>query len=1312
MTHTHTHMAATGHLRTLLLKLLLLSGTLASAASGTLFRNITITDGLASNTVRHIVQDRRGFIWMGTDNGLCRYDGVGFRLFSNPAIGEDQCVSSLLVVGDSLVVGTLRGLYSFSFSTGAFTPIILPSSANVPARQHVVSLTIDHDSVVWVASRQGAAYSYSLRTGQSRRYDIGGGNLRLGAVYADNDNSVWLLADSGSEPLWRFDKAHHRFVRHGMQAPASAARSLAMLQTRDGRRWLGTWEHGIVELKPNGELATPLPGAAGALHIHALYEQSPDCILVGCDAGLLAFNPLTSSLAPVTGKKRSPNFVYSIVKDNEGGIWMGTFYEGVHYISPLGGRFMSFTNAADRTLGLSGTVISRFCEDSRGNIWVASDDGGLSCYSPSLGTFLDFPSRSQLSSLNVHSLYVEDGKLWIGTYSDGLYTLDIASGVCTPCKGAPRSVYSMFRDSRGNLWIGTLDGVQAMGVRNLGHDMRGLVIDIDEDRQGNVWFCSQGDGLWTYSLSGRKWHHFVSGKGKGALPSEQINSICIDADGRVLLGTAAGACVYESSTKTFRLLDISTDMRGVAAIVESQGVLWMSSDKGILRYSPDDGVQAFTRHDGLVGEQYQPSSSLLASDGRIYFGSVRGFDSFMPYQIKSNKVMPPVYITSLEIMNKVVPVGSDKLPLSLSAIPQLDLGHDDTMFSLSFAALSYCSPAKNQYAYMLEGFDADWIYVGAQHKATYTNIPAGEYVFRVKATNNDGLWSPHEARLRIVVHPPFWWSWPARIFYFLLLCGIIYMVMQYRLRKAERQHARELRRMSQKREIEERELRLRFFTMIAHEIRTPVSLIIGPLEAYMRKVARNDALEMIDRNAHRLLELVNQLLDFNKVQQQGLELHYGQHDIAELVEAVAERFAPSMEQRGITFDVVVPQTGFVAIVDCEGITKIVSNLLTNALKYTSNHVSLECRVSAGGSHFVIEVSDNGIGISPKEQQKIFSPFYQARDNKPGTGIGLSIVKNIVELHHGEVTVSSAEGKGSCFSVTLPVDCSLGEAAADCQHDTHGNALAECGTAEPCDANVRVEPSADSVLLVDDDDDMLRFLSSNFSPHYAVYTASNGAEALDLLRGTMVSMIVSDWMMPVMDGAELCRKIRSDRALSHIPFVLLTAKTDDDSKVEAMQCGADAYIEKPFSLRYLQACIRNMVDMRQSLFRKFTSQPEEKIPEISMSPLDNELLSRMNQLILDNIDNTGLNVSFLADNLGISRSGLFAKVKSITNVTPNEMIQVIRLKKAAELLAQQRYRVNEVCYKVGFNSPSYFAKCFARQFGMTPGAYVEEVRARR
>ena len=657
-------------------------------------------------------------------------------------------------------------------------------------------------------------------------------------------------------------------------------------------------------------------------------------------------------------------------------------------------------------------------------------------------------------------------------------------------------------------------------------------------------------------------------------------------------------------------------------------------------------------------------------------------------------------------------MGSDKLPLSLSAIPQLDLGHDDTMFSLSFAALSYCSPAKNQYAYMLEGFDADWIYVGAQHKATYTNIPAGEYVFRVKATNNDGLWSPHEACLRIVVHPPFWWSWPARIFYFLLLCGIIYMVMQYRLRKAERQHARELRRMSQKREIEERELRLRFFTMIAHEIRTPLSLIIGPLEAYMRKVARNDALEMIDRNAHRLLELVNQLLDFNKVQQQGLELHYGQYDIAELVEAVAERFAPSMEQRGITFDVVVPQAGFVAIVDREGITKIVSNLLTNALKYTSNHVSLECRVSAGGSHFVIEVSDNGIGISPKEQQKIFSPFYQARDNKPGTGIGLSIVKNIVELHHGEVTVSSAEGKGSCFSVTLPVDCSLGEAAADCQHNTHGNVLAECGTAEPCDANVRVEPSADSVLLVDDDDDMLRFLSSNFSPHYAVYTASNGAEALDLLRGTMVSMIVSDWMMPVMDGAELCRKIRSDRALSHIPFVLLTAKTDDDSKVEAMQCGADAYIEKPFSLRYLQACIRNMVDMRQSLFRKFTSQPEEKIPEISMSPLDNELLSRMNQLILDNIDNTGLNVSFLADNLGISRSGLFAKVKSITNVTPNEMIQVIRLKKAAELLAQQRYRVNEVCYKVGFNSPSYFAKCFARQFGMTPGAYVEEVRARR
>ena len=1300
------------HLRTSLLLLLLLFGTLTSVASGYLFRNITINDGLASNTVRHLVQDQRGFIWMGTDNGLCRYDGVGFRLFYNSAIGEDQCVTSLLAVGDSLVVGTLRGLYSFSFSTGAFTPIPLPSPAKVPARQHVVSIAIDHDSVVWVASRQ-AAYSYSLRTGQSHRYDIGKGTLRLGAIYADNDNSVWLLAESDSESLWRFDKAHRRFVRHAIRPSAYASRSLAMLQTRDGRRWLGTWERGVVELKPDGELVAPLTGAvAGAFHIHALYEQSPDCILVGCDAGLLAFNPLTSSLSPVSGIGHSPNFVYSIVKDTEGGIWMGTFYEGVHYISPLGGRFMSFKHTAGSPLGLSGTVISRFCEDSRGNVWIASDDGGLSCFSPLSGTFLDFPSRKQLSSLNVHSLYVEDGKLWIGTYSDGLYILDIASGACARCDGAPRSVYSMYRDSRGNLWLGTLDGVQAMGVPSLGHDMRGLVIDIDEDRQGNVWFCSQGDGVWTYSLSSRKWSHYLSGKANGSLPSDQINSVCIDADGRVLIGTNAGVCLYEASTKSFRLLDISTDMRGIASIVESQGVLWMSSDKGILRYTPDEGVQAFTRHDGLVGEQYQPNSCLLASDGRVYFGSVRGFDCFMPYQIKSNKVMPPVYITSLEIMNKAVPVGSDKLPLSLSAIPRLDLDYDDTMFSLGFAALSYCSPEKNQYAYMLEGFDADWIHVGSQHKATYTNIPAGEYVFRVKATNNDGLWSPHEAHLRIVVHPPFWWSWPARILYFLLLCGVIYVVMQYRLRKAERHHARELRRMSEKRELEERELRLRFFTMIAHEIRTPVSLIIGPLEAYMRKVAKNDALEMIDRNAHRLLELVNQLLDFNKVQQQGLELHYGQHDIAGLLEAVAERFAPSMEQRGITFDVVLPPSGFVAIIDREGITKIVSNLLTNALKYTSNHVTLECRVTADKSHFVIEVADNGIGISPKEQQKIFNPFYQARDNKPGTGIGLSIVKNIVELHHGEVMVSSVEGKGSCFRVTLPTDCTLGESVADSQPDVSGDALTAKAETKPSDNNVRVEPTSDSVLLVDDDDDMLRFLSSSFSSHYVVYTASNGIEALERLKATMVSMIVSDWMMPEMDGAELCRKIRSDRNLSHIPFVLLTAKTDDDSKVEAMQCGADAYIEKPFSLRYLEACIRNMVDMRQSLFRKFTSQPEEKIPELSMSPLDNEMLCRMNQLILDNIDNTELNVSFLADSLGMSRSGLFAKIKSITNVTPNEMIQVIRLKKAAELLAQQRYRVNEVCYKVGFNSPSYFAKCFAKQFGMTPGAYVEEMKAKR
>ena len=676
--------------------------------------------------------------------------------------------------------------------------------------------------------------------------------------------------------------------------------------------------------------------------------------------------------------------------------------------------------------------------------------------------------------------------------------------------------------------------------------------------------------------------------------------------------------------------------------------------------------------------------------------------------------MPPVYITGLSIMNQEEHTA-EGLPLDLSQTKELTLGYSDgQMVTFSFASLSYCSPEKNQYAYMLEGFDHDWNYVGNQNRATYTNLPAGTYVFRVKATNNDGAWSANEAALRIVVHPPLWWSWWAKILYLLLIGVAVWMYVRFRLKRAEHQHQQEIERLNAEKEKEVREARLNFFTMIAHEIRTPVSLIIGPLEKIMKAdtaISGKADMRVIDRNAHRLLELVNQLLDFRKVEQQSLVMRFAPHNIHELIEGVSERFAPTFEQGGKRFTVDCPDEHFTAIIDKEAVTKVVSNLLTNANKYTRNDVRLSCGPEPDGVHFRIVVSDNGVGIREEDRQRIFEPFFQAMDNKPGTGIGLNIVKNIVDLHHGTISVDSEVGKGTTFTVVLPdrqeeARGYEGVGAREPENTSDGQASPR--SSEPSYSSFSEYPrsSKDTMLIVDDSEDMVAFLKDSFCHQYEVITASDGIEALDLLKKHEVNIIISDWMMPRMDGAELCRRVRLNPLTSHIPFVMLTAKTDDDAKVEGMDVGADTYIEKPFSLEYLEACIRNMLKLRRQLMEKFSTQPLEPVTEIAQNATDNEFLVRMNRIIEENFSNSELNVNFLADKLNISRSGLFAKIKTLADITPNEMIQIVRLKKAAQLLLERKYTVSEIGYMVGFSNPSYFSKCFQKQFGIKPGDYIK------
>lgn len=927
--------------------------------------------------------------------------------------------------------------------------------------------------------------------------------------------------------------------------------------------------------------------------------------------------------------------------------------------------------------------------------------------------------RNSLSYHNVHALCMDDDDLWIGTYTGGVNVLNTKTGAfrvyttrggdLTTLDGT--SSYAIFRDREKRIWVTSMAGINLYNREEDNFirvkDLESLTIDIDQDADGNIWFATQGKGLFKHNPDKKTWKNYLHSNAPGALVNDQVNCVLIDGNGNMWVGMMNGLCKYNAEEDRFEAIPLDIPSRNICGIVEDQRVLWLTTTKGLVRYAPGESCQVFTRSDGLQSEQFLPNAALKASDGKIYVGSVNGFNAFYPYQIKTNKVLPPVIIAGLEIFNKEIRIGDKQLPKALNQMTELDLSYKDHVFSLLYASLSYCTPEKNQYAYKLEGFDKDWNYVGSQNKATYTNLPAGTYVFKVKATNNDGIWSDQEANLKITIHPPFYWSTASKILYFILVCIALTFFIRFLLKRTEKKHTAEINQLNVSKEKEVHEAKIKFFTMIAHEIRTPVSLIIGPLEKIMKSsipmpaVLRDD-LNIIDRNSQRLLFLVNQLLDFRKVEQEGITMKYASQNIRQLLQAVCERFKPFITQHGAHLEVEYPDADFTAMVDSEAITKLISNLLTNASKYTKDRVVLSCVVQPEQHTFVVKVTDNGIGISKEDRKRIFKPFFQAMDNKPGTGIGLSIVKSIVESHNGCIEVESEINKGSSFIVTLPIE-QVGVTAQEGEAGVLNPAIPEDILSE----TLPVVSSKDKplMLIVDDNEEMLNFLSSSFSAQYSILTAEDGVEALEKLKEHEVTLIVSDWMMPRMNGVEFCKALRVDQAISHIPFILLTAKTDTNSKIEGMDCGADAYIEKPFSVQYLEACIKNLLDLRNLLRQKFSKMPMVPLNSIASNSVDNKFLTRINEIIEQNFSEPELTIDFLAEQLGISRSGLFSKIKTLANVTPNELIQIVRLKKAAALLAENKYRINEICYMVGFNSPSYFAKCFQKQFGIKPGEFV-------
>ena len=839
------------------------------AAIDPMVRSITMDNGLPSNAVRSVVQGSKGYMWFGTDNGLCRFDGYDVKTYYNPFTAVDQFVSALTACEEGLLVGCNNGAYLFCNATDRFQK--LSDKITAP----VLNFSLDGDQNVWISTSGQGVFRYNRTTHELHQYPMKNIQGKVQCTLVDANNQVWMLSNHSKASIYHLNKSTDQFEAFPVRGDANKFYGLAMLASPNGNIYVGTWENGLYKLNADGSAEQLISGTLSNAvhHIHQLYCNDNKSLLIASDDGLVQYdiqNRIWHMLSEVNNPSRSTSerFVYGIADDNEGGIWVTTYYGGVNYLpsTSFEDRFCAYSA---RLGGLRGNVVGRFFEDRQHRIWIATDDAGLDCFNPQTDSFVSYPGKAAMGKYNVHALFADENDLWVGTYGNGVIRMNMATGAqqvfLTDGMASGGNAYCIYRDRKNRLWAATMDGANLFdeGQQKFSKikSFKSLTIDIKEDPQGNVWFATQGGGLWRLDKNNvwKQYKHVENDS--NSLMSDLVNCLVIGEKGQLYAATGDGLCEFLPSKGIFRRISIDAPSQDFTSLVISQGVMWISTSKGIVKYTPGEPVQLFNKYDGLTCNQFIPNAGLLASDGRIYFGSTRGFNCFYPYLVKINQVAPPVAITSVELFGQPIEAGSDQLEKSLSHAAELNLSHNENTINISFAALSYVSPEKNQYAYKLEGIDKDWVYTH-EHRANYTNLPAGTYTFLVKATNNDGVWSKNEAKLKIVVHPPFWWSLPAKILYLLLIGYAIYWFMQSRLKREKRRHQEELDQLELKQDQEMRDARLQFFTMIAHEIRTPVTLIIGPLESlkeHWKQVSGKlsdgetitQTLSVIDRNAQR-----------------------------------------------------------------------------------------------------------------------------------------------------------------------------------------------------------------------------------------------------------------------------------------------------------------------------------------------------------------------------------------------------------------------------------------------------------------------------
>lgn len=1301
------------------------------------FKNLSIRNGLSQNTVNAILQDRKGFMWLGTKDGLNRYDGLSFRKFKHDAanprsIGNSFITSLYEDFNGNIWVGTDAGVYIYYPEKEAFEEFDCQSLEKTRIERSVSMIAGDKQGRVWIAVEAQGMFCYDARQKLLRNYPLSEISSNIKCFTFDSGGTLWL----GFYGDGLYYSKDNLATVHPYGSPEDGKREFEggvitkIVQGNYNCLYIGSVKEGVSELNlTSGQVRNLLAidESGESIFCRDLLPYSDNELWIGTESGIYIYNLRTAQFIHLRASlydsySLSDNAIYALYKDREEGLWIGSYFGGVDYYPRQYTYFAKYypKNIAN---SLHGKRVREFCRADDGTLWIGTEDGGLNHFNPKTKEFHFFEPSAGFT--NIHGLCMDGSHLWVGTFSKGLRVIDTRTGVVlrtyteghTPHSLNDNSIFSICRTSAGEIYLGTLFGLLRYNRTQDNFDcipeLNGkFVYDIKEDSYGNLWLATYANGAYCYDVSARRWKNYVfDAEDEKSLPYDKVLSVFEDSYRQIWLTTQGGGfCLFHPDTETFTRYGLKDGLPNdvVYQIVEDDDrFLWLTTNNGLVRFDPKTmEMKVFSTANGLPTNQFNYRSGFKDEAGNIYLGSINGFVAFDPRTFAENRQVPAVAITDFLLFNKEVPVGETDSPLksSITFSDKVVLTADQNSFSFRIAALSYQAPRMNKLMYKLEGFDEGWLTIGESPLVTYSNLGYGDYVFKVKASNSDGVWNEQETSLHLSILPPFYLSGWAYCFYVLFFMGCLVCVIFYFKRRNYRKQHRQMEMLEQEKEREVYHAKIDFFTNVAHEIRTPLTLIKGPLENIILKKEvdseTKEDLYIMKQNTERLLNLTNQLLDFRKTETRGFRLNFTECDVVAVLRETYFRFTSLAKQKGLDFILELPQECFMADVNQEALTKIISNLLNNGVKYASTYLRISLETDEKVFH--IRTFNDGEMIPDTMKEEIFKPFVRLDKEDEvttGTGIGLALSRSLAELHQGSLMMEKGE-EVNCFCLTLPVnqDSTITLSAENVSQVEENS----CGWEQEETDTKEKKPM---ILVVEDNPDMLAFIRKQLTTEYSVLTAMNGIEALAVLDNHYVNLVVSDVMMPQMDGFELCKTIKSDLSYSHIPVVLLTAKTNIQSKIEGLELGADAYIEKPFSVEYLLANISSLIHNREKLRQTFAKSPFVAANTMALTKADEEFIWKLNDIIQANLHNPEFSMEDMADALKMSRSSFYRKIKGVLDLSPNEYLRLERLKQAAQLLKEGKSRVNEICYTVGFNSPSYFSKCFLKQFGVLPKDFI-------